>query len=521
MTRIGSQMLATRRNRTIDDRREGYVLLAVLIVIVVLSLAAYRYSDMMSAEYRASNRILRNAEAKALADSGIHYAMALLADKTAFSASPLNGNPYDNRDAFMDRPLGNGRFSIVSIDYANNTGTGNVGLKYGAIDEAGKININALFQLDPSGVILFNVLTNPNGLAMPPETANAILDWIDPKETTTRSGGAKDEYYMGRTPPYHCKNGPLDSIEELLLVKGITPELLFGNDLNRNGRRDPEEGGGEFSFGWAPYLTVYSREKNVDLDGNARINVNGKTLKTIYDQIVPLIGQNLAAYVIAYRAYDLPSATNNNNNKQEPPKEGQIADLVKKVESDLNGKQAPRGKRTISSLLLLLGTSVQVAGQNNQPATIYAFPTGDDIRDVLPTILDKLTTVSDADLPGRINVNTAPREVLATLPGLDTADVEAIFAHRPAGGSDAADPVYQTPAWLYTEANLAVPKLQGLERYVTARTQVYRIQSIGYFPQGGPMVRVEAVVDVNDGKPRILYYRDLTELGRSIDPRGN
>jgi hypothetical protein len=56
---------------------------------------------------------------------------------------------------------------------------------------------------------------------------------------------------------------------------------------------------------------------------------------------------------------------------------------------------------------------------------------------------------------------------------------------------------------------------------------VYRIQSIGYFEKGGPVARVEAVVDTNPinpglpGSPRILYYRDLTELGRAIDPRNN
>ena len=45
------------------------------------------------------------------------------------------------------------------------------------------------------------------------------------------------------------------------------------------------------------------------------------------------------------------------------------------------------------------------------------------------------------------------------------------------------------------------------------------MQSIGYFDEGGPMARVEAVIDVNQGKPRVVYYRDLTDLGRSIDPR--
>ena len=64
--------------RTLADRRQGYVLIAVLVVIVVLTLAAYRYSDMMMAERQLSDRILKHAQAKALADSGIHYAIAML-----------------------------------------------------------------------------------------------------------------------------------------------------------------------------------------------------------------------------------------------------------------------------------------------------------------------------------------------------------------------------------------------------------------------------------------------------------
>jgi hypothetical protein len=108
------------------------------------------------------------------------------------------------------------------------------------------------------------------------------------------------------------------------------------------------------------------------------------------------------------------------------------------------------------------------------------------------------------------------------LPGLEQSDIDSIMNRQP--GTDpsrAIDPVYQTPAWLYTECNVAPAKLQALERYITARTQVYRIQSIGYFEKSGPVARVEAVIDVNQGKPRILYYRDLSELGRAIDPRNN
>jgi general secretion pathway protein K len=40
-------------------------------------------------------------------------------------------------------------------------------------------------------------------------------------------GGAEDEYYLSLEPPYHCKNAPMDSIEEILLVKGMKSEYFF------------------------------------------------------------------------------------------------------------------------------------------------------------------------------------------------------------------------------------------------------------------------------------------------------
>ena len=135
-------------------------------------------------------------------------------------------------------------------------------------------------------------------------------------------------------------------------------------------------------------------------------------------------------------------------------------------------------------------------------------------------LLDLTTTQSGMELPARVNVNTAPREVLMTLPGMTDAMADLILAKRPSyQNGQSPDATYSTVAWLLQDDSLTPSILQGLERYITARTQVYRVQSIGYFAQGGPLARVEAVVDANQGKPRIVYYRDLTEMGRSIDPR--
>ena len=78
-------------------------------------------------------------------------------------------------------------------------------------------------------------------------------------------------------------------------------------------------------------------------------------------------------------------------------------------------------------------------------------------------------------------------------------------------------PEYQTITWLITQAGYSPQTVQQLEKYITARTQVYRLQALGYLDGGTPTARVEAVVDANNGRPRILYYRELTDLGKGFD----
>src|SRR4051794_6937486 len=51
-------------------RRPGYVLIAVLIVIVVLSLAAYRFLDAMASEAAVAQRTTEFAQARTYADQG-------------------------------------------------------------------------------------------------------------------------------------------------------------------------------------------------------------------------------------------------------------------------------------------------------------------------------------------------------------------------------------------------------------------------------------------------------------------
>jgi type II secretory pathway component PulK len=541
-------MLKRLPNRTTS--RRGVVLIAVLLIVVVLSLAAYQYSEWITAEYRAADGYTHSVQTRALADSGVHYTAALISSSDAMT-NTLNGNPFDNAQVFQSNVVidngssRRGLFTILSLRSPDDPNAASQAYRFGLADEAGKINVNALMQLDSGkGDAGFAVLMKlPN---MTEDVANAILDWISPGDTP-RSNGAKDEYYSSLTPPFHCKNGPLDSLEELLLVRGVTPQLLFGNDRNHNGVLDADEddGSGQVDRGWSAYLTVYSREPNSDAQGNARIYLNDADVNGMGEKLTTALGQDMANYIIAYRLYG-PAAAAAPPGAAAAPKGGGAAPMPAPapaptmsftplsgsdntaVQGQLRtdrGSAKSKKPQKISTLFDLVGSKVSVSTGSGPGAKAISLPSPlndpGQLKQLLPLLLDKTTTTLNSDLTPRINVNTASQIVLAALPGLEESDVENIVNLRPDPSStQAVDPIFQTPAWLLTEANLPLAKVKAIESYITARTQVYRFQSLGYYEGGGPVARVEAVVDGNNGRPRIVYRRDLAELGSGFDMNG-
>ncbi|HEV8060327.1 MAG TPA: type II secretion system protein GspK [Gemmataceae bacterium] len=516
---IVGQMSASRTAPA--QRRSGFVLVAVLLVVVVLALSAYRFTQSMAAEYRVADGLERTAQARAFARSAIDYSMVMLSNPQNFSSVLMN-NPFDNSAVFQhiivqanDKPHFQGAFDIVAPLGVDATAGGQVGNTLGVFDEHSKININALFALDSSGTTLTNFLMAlPN---MTEDVANSIVDWIDPDDTT-RDNGAESDYYSGLSPPYVAKNGPLDSIEELLMVKGVTPQLLFGNDQNRNGVLDPgeDDGTGVLDQGWSAYLTVFSRERNVSSQNVPRINVNSSDLTTLLTQLAAVVGEPMACYIVGARLY---SPTPIAAGATKPATGGQL------TQQQLGNLASPTTQpSSISSLFTLVNTTISIPGSNGQAATTYACPLNDasTLQSTLPLMLDQLTTQGTSDIPARLNVNTAPLALLEALPGITAAQAQTIFDQRPVyTGGAAPDPSFATTAWLLNQGNLTPTIMQGLDRYVTASSQVYRIQSIGYFDGGGPMARMEAVIDTNAGQPRLMYLRDLTELGKGFTPNTN
>jgi type II secretory pathway component PulK len=637
------------------------VLLAVLVVIVILSLSAYRYSDMMSAAYKSADTDLRASQAKAFADSGIQYAAAILSNPDSVT-NFLQGNLYDNPGSFRglviqanDVPRWQGRFSLVGYpDDPNNAGS--TAFRFGVTDESSRINIISLLKADSNsggggggqggsagasstttstaGTTVANGMpTSYNVLMLLPNMtdaqANALLDWID-ADDNPRSTGAEDDSYSGMSPAYQAKNGNPDSVEEFLLVQGMTPSLLYGNDLNRNGSLDPgeDDGTGQWNPGLAGYLTIYTREQNVDPQGNPRINLNQSDLNNLQTQLTTAFtnagvdGTALISYIINYRQYGLTPKNNNSGGGgqggggagQQGGGAGQAPQgaavggggVAGGITLNLNQAQGGQGQggsqqgqggsqqgqgsgqsgggnNQIASIYDLIGSSVTIpanaggsgsggnanaggggnnmaggggnnnagggGGNNNAggggvgaaPAAgnsggntpspaggakagqVIQSPLNDagTLAELLPVLLNEAAT-KNGDIPGRVNVNTASEAVLTALTavpnGLTTDNVQSILGMRPALASlTTTDPTFSTPAWLITQNILTSQQMKAMEPYLTTYTQVYRVQSIGYFDAGPTYARVEAVIDTNLGQPRILYWRDISTLGKGFD----
>jgi general secretion pathway protein K len=129
------------------------------------------------------------------------------------------------------------------------------------MSEAGKIDINTVSE---------NTLRKVVGnLGLQGEArdivVDSVMDWRDPDDFS-RVNGAENDYYQTLKEPYNCKNGNLDSIEELLLVRGVTPELFYGRKGTKN-----EEAGKGYPAGLKDLFSVYAQGEQIDINSASPI----------------------------------------------------------------------------------------------------------------------------------------------------------------------------------------------------------------------------------------------------------
>lgn len=135
-------------------------------------------------------------------------------------------------------------------------------------DEGGKINVNKITDETREGFIKFLTASKLEELVA--ETiAASILDWLD-EDDLHHVNGAEKDYYATFPEPYEPKNGPFETLEELTLVKGVTPQIF-------ESLRD--------------HLTIY---------GSGKININFASKEVLMS--VPAITEEIARALIKYKA---------------------------------------------------------------------------------------------------------------------------------------------------------------------------------------------------------------------------
>ena len=238
--------------KALENFKKGSVLLTTLWIVAILTLLAMGIGFRASLEVRLGKYAIDRLEARYLAKAGIVKARQYLNDsKTQNDTLYACGIKFKNEETpetvFGDEynELGNGSFSVHYMalrmvesgvegeeEYEVRVAPARV---YGVEDEERKININ-MSKLTAGNKteyikILERLLPDPEGeeTLTRRDVINAIMDWQD---TDGPAGDAENNYYEGLDHPYKCKNSDFDLIEELLLVKGVTPaffEKIKGN----------------------------------------------------------------------------------------------------------------------------------------------------------------------------------------------------------------------------------------------------------------------------------------------------
>ncbi|MCA9237311.1 MAG: hypothetical protein KDA44_17675, partial [Planctomycetales bacterium] len=126
-------------------------------------------------------------------------------------------------------------------------------------------------------------------------------------------------------------------------------------------------------------------------------------------------------------------------------------------------------------------------------------------------------TTATGRVGGRVNINTAPRAVLRTIPGIDASTVEQIILRREAIYDPIAGP-QRHALWLLTDSLVDLATMRKLEPYVTGGGNVFSGEVVGFYDDGGAAARLFVVIDRTDGTPRIVRREDRTTLDPGLAP---
>jgi general secretion pathway protein K len=225
--------------RTKLDGQRGVALLVVLWIFIFLFVVAFEFSTAVREEAAAAHRYSDETQGYYLAMAGFQRGLYEFLNQQAGAGRP----PQDQKKedvldgSWRDDNLGAGVF------------------RFRLIDESGKVNINRVND-DRLRRVFTNLGVDTN---LRDILVDSIMDWRDPDDLH-RTNGAEKEYYLALSPSYTPKNGAFDSVEDLLWLRGVTPELFYG--YSDNDDRSPD---GQRRIGLREIFTVDNPIDRVNL----------------------------------------------------------------------------------------------------------------------------------------------------------------------------------------------------------------------------------------------------------------
>ena len=278
-------MKATPRHNS-----DGIALIMVMCAIFVLSALAAGFVLSMKVETRLAQNAYSEQQLLWLGRSGVELARYVLMQHP-------QGEPFDSLNQKWAGGSGslaesNSVLSSLSLDNYP-VGDGTVSIKI--IDLERKVNINtANSQMILQALTLMGVDANDISVV-----SDSILDWISPAGPP-RVAGAESDYYQGLAVPYYAKNAPIDDLSELLLVKGVTPEMYWGSNATNH---TPSVFQHKLGLGTAPGQTPDYPFGLVEIFtpfSSGKINVNTADVNVL--QMIPGVDAVMADAIVKQRA---------------------------------------------------------------------------------------------------------------------------------------------------------------------------------------------------------------------------
>jgi len=239
-------------------KRNGSALIVTLWVLGILSAFVATLAFEAHVEARITSYYRKRVKADHLARSGLEVARMLMVRSQSIAA---DSEPEGDDRWFEDaKHLKDG----ASVTVEEKAGDGRLVLTI--VSERARRNVNLLrTEKEWEGILKVGQIPEE----MWPGLIDPALDWTDADNTPRPGDGAETEdHYANLDPPLCARNGPFDTVGELLLVKGFTPPILYGGALDPGG----SGGDGVAVSGIGDLLTVY---------GGEQINVNAATRRVL------------------------------------------------------------------------------------------------------------------------------------------------------------------------------------------------------------------------------------------------